>query len=116
VFGELYSGSTETRFGRDVPEVVAWAKGEGGPPLTVQEAVFSPERLLTMRTRGSAAYKGLYALLLKEGAVDWRTGEEGNVTTYFDEAIDIHHVFPCRGASATRSMRTCATRSSTRLR
>jgi hypothetical protein len=51
-------------------------------------------RLLTLRTRGSAAYKGIYALLLKEGAADWRTGVEGTVQNYFDDAIDIHHVFP----------------------
>ena len=51
-------------------------------------------RLLTLRTRGSAAYKGIYALLLKEGAIDWRTGEAGDMNLYFDEAVDIHHIFP----------------------
>lgn len=93
VFGELYGGTTETRFSRDLPEVVAWVRG-GPEPRTVTEAGFASSRLLTMRTRGSAAYKGLYALLLREGAVDWRTGEPGTLHNYFDEAIDIHHVFP----------------------
>jgi hypothetical protein len=60
----------------------------------VAEAQFAPGRLLTLRTRGSAAYKGIYALLMMEGALDWRTGETANVTMYFDEAIDIHHIFP----------------------
>ncbi len=94
VFGELYGGTTETRFARDVPETVEWLKGGSELPRTVLEAQFDPGRLLTLRTRGSAAYKGIYALLLKEGAVDWRTGEPGSVTTYFDDAVDIHHVFP----------------------
>jgi hypothetical protein len=49
---------------------------------------------MTLRTRGSAAYKGIYALLLKEGAIDWRTGEAADMNLYFDEAIDIHHIFP----------------------
>lgn len=100
VFGELYGGTTETRFTRDLPEVVAWVRGDETEPRTVQEAQFSPDRLLTLRTRQSAAYKGLYALLLKEGAADWRTGEPANVATYFDDRIDIHHVFPrawCEG-------------------
>jgi hypothetical protein len=94
VFGELYAGTTETRFARDLPELVAWIKGSPEEPRTVQEAQFAPDRLLTLRTRGSAAYKGIYALLLKEGALDWRTGEPANVTNYFDDAIDIHHIFP----------------------
>lgn len=94
VFGELYGGTTETRFSRDLPEVVAWIRNTGPLPRTVDEARFAPGRLLTLRTRGSAAYKGIYALLLKEGAIDWRTGEATDMNMYFDEAIDIHHIFP----------------------
>ena len=56
-----------------------------------------------MRTRGSAAYKGIYALLMREGALDWRTGEAATVTTYFEEAIDIHHIFP-KAWCATRKI------------
>ncbi|MET9019902.1 DUF262 domain-containing protein [Actinopolymorpha sp. NPDC004070] len=94
VFGELYGGTTETRFSRDLPDVVAWARSGGELPRTVIEATFSPARLLTLRTRGSAAYKGLYALLLRQRAVDWRTGELATALNYFDEAVDIHHIFP----------------------
>jgi hypothetical protein len=70
VFGELYAGTTETRFARDLPELVAWIKGSPEEPRTVQEAQFAPDRLLTLRTRGSAAYKGIYALLLKPDSTD----------------------------------------------
>jgi hypothetical protein len=94
VFGELYGGTTETRFGRDLPEVAAWVRGPAAEPRTVSETQFGPGRLLTLRTRGSAAYKGIYALLLKEGALDWRTGAAATATNYFDEAVDIHHIFP----------------------
>lgn len=94
VFGELYGGSTETRFSQDLPDVVDWIGGAATEPRTVTAAQFSPGRLLTLRTRNSAAYKGIYALLLKAGAVDWRTGEKAEVTEYFDESVDIHHVFP----------------------
>ncbi len=62
-------------FSRDLPEVCNWIRGTGPQPRTVDEAQFAPGRLLALRTRGSAAYKGIYALLLKEGAIDWRTGE-----------------------------------------
>jgi hypothetical protein len=55
-----------------------------------------------LRTRGSAACKGIYALLLKAGAPDWRTGEACNVPAYFDDAIDIHHIFPKAWCDARR--------------
>ncbi|MEU7696802.1 DUF262 domain-containing protein [Streptomyces sp. NPDC039028] len=94
VFGELYGGSTETRFSHDLPDVVGWIRGTSGEPRTIAAAEFAPSRLLTLRTRNSAAYKGIYALLLKAGAMDWRTGEKAEITGYFDESIDIHHIFP----------------------
>lgn len=93
VFGELYGGAIETRFARDLPEVLAWV--DGGPePSTVVDANFIPGRLLTLRTRNSAAYKGLYAILMRDGGLDFRTGEPIDVQVYFDDKIDIHHIFP----------------------
>ena len=94
ILGELYGGSIETRFARDVPEVLRWIQEDGAEPMTVYDAEFTPTRLLTLRTRNSAAYKGIYALLLREGASDWMTGEGASIQNYFDENIDIHHIFP----------------------
>ncbi|WP_289959821.1 GmrSD restriction endonuclease domain-containing protein [Glycomyces tritici] len=96
VFGELYGGSTETRFAADLPEVVAWVRGGSKRPRTVDESQFASSRLSTLRTRNSAAYKGLYAQLLAAGATDWRTGKAVDVDTYFGESLDIHHIFPKR--------------------
>ncbi len=94
VFGELYGGTTETRFARDLPDVVEWIRDDGPLPRTVAEADFAPDRLLSLRTRNSAAYKGVYTLLLRAGVQDFRTGEESDVHNYFDESVDIHHIFP----------------------
>lgn len=106
VFGELYGSTTETRFARDLVEVAAWI--DGGPvPRTVADANFAPDRLLTMRTRQSAAYRGLYTLLLREGARDFRTGEVSTLHAYFDENVDIHHLFPkkwCRDRGIAASV------------
>jgi hypothetical protein len=103
VFGELYGSTTETRFARDLVQVVEWATGASEiEPSTVVDANFAPDRLLTLRTRRSAAYRGIYVLLLREGAKDFRTGQTWSDQTYFDEAVDIHHVFPqkwCRERS-----------------
>ena len=93
VFGELYGSAVETRFARDLPEVLAWIDG-GSEPLTVADANLPPARLRSLRSRNSAAYKGLYALLIRDGGQDFRTGEPIDSQMYFDDRIDIHHIFP----------------------
>lgn len=93
VFGELYGGAIETRFAKDLPELLAWVGG-GPEPDTVADANFAPTRLLSLRSRNSAAYKGIYALLLRDGGLDFRTGEPTDLQMYFDDNIDIHHIFP----------------------
>lgn len=93
VFGELYGSAVESRIARDFMEVPVWL--EGGPePSTVSETIFRADRLKTMRMRLSAAYKGMNALLMKEGAQDFRSGQKFDHTVFFGENVDIHHIFP----------------------
>ncbi|MEV8177933.1 DUF262 domain-containing protein [Cellulosimicrobium funkei] len=99
VFGELYGSTTETRFARDVEQVPAWAlaakSGADVPaPVTVQDSHFVESRLLSMRTRNSAAYKGLYALLMTQHCIDWRVDQAIDQASYLDLQIDVHHIFP----------------------
>ena len=96
VLGELYGGAIESRFARDLPEVAALVRGDAIEPTTITESSFQAGRLLTLRTRNSAAYKGLYALLMHDGGADFRTGEPIAAQTVFDDEIDIHHIFPKR--------------------
>ncbi|THF70151.1 DUF262 domain-containing protein [Deinococcus sp. Arct2-2] len=93
VFGELYASATETRFGKDFPELLTWMEGHSEPD-TVREATFNAERLDDLRTRNSAAYKGVYALLMRDKAEDFRTGQAATDTSYFEQNIDVHHIFP----------------------
>ncbi len=93
VFGELYGGAIETRFAKDLPEVLAYVDG-GSEPTTIGDANFAQSRLRGLRSRNSAAYKGLYISLMRDGCLDFITGHPIDVATYFDESIDIHHVFP----------------------
>lgn len=93
IFGELYGSAVESRFANDVPEVLSWING-GSEPSTVVECNFAPGRLYTLKSRLSAAYKGLYAILMRDGGLDFLSGVGINVQTYFNEKIDIHHVFP----------------------
>lgn len=93
IFGELYGSAVESRFAKDIVEVPAWIAG-GPEPTTVRDGVFRADRLTTMRTRLSAAYKGIHALLMREGARDFRSGQTFGDTVFFEEAVDIHHIFP----------------------
>jgi len=93
VFGELYGSAVETRIARDFMEVPPWLNG-GAEPSTVSETLFRADRLKTMRMRLSAAYKGVNALLMKEGAEDFRSGQKFDHTVFFGENVDIHHIFP----------------------
>ena len=94
VFGELYGAANETRFALDAVDLLAWIDGAERLPRTVQDASFTPTRLVTLRTRNSAAYKGLFALLMAEGAHDFLSGDPIGDTLYFDGNVDIHHLFP----------------------
>ncbi|MGI8753283.1 MAG: GmrSD restriction endonuclease domain-containing protein [Acidimicrobiales bacterium] len=94
VFGEMYGGSTETRFAYDMQDVLAWVDGDDQEPRTVRDAQFQADRLLSLFSRQSAAYKGLYAMQMKRGGRDFRTGTTIDVHAYADDAIEIHHIFP----------------------
>ncbi len=101
VFGELYGSAADSRFARDVIEVSAWL--EGGPkPSTIEQATVRADRLRSMRSRLSAAYKGVNALLMKAGARDFRSGQDFDDSVFFDENVDIHHVFPKAWCAAQR--------------
>ncbi len=93
IFGEAYGGSTETLFALDLVEVAEFVRG-GPIPRLVTQANFIPERLISLRSRLSAAYKGMYALQMKNGAADWMTGDPLSIANYDNEHIDIHHIFP----------------------
>ncbi len=93
VLGELYGGANETRFALDVQNMITWING-GAEPITVRDGNFAPIRLLSLQTRNSAAYKGIMGLLMKEGSKDLINGDPIQTTNYFDEAVDIHHIFP----------------------
>jgi hypothetical protein len=109
VFGELYGGAVESRFAFDVPDLLAWVEG-GQEPRTVKEALFDPNRLYTLRSRLSAAYKGLHALLMRDGGLDFLSGQPITFTTFSDERIDIHHIFPkkwCEDEGIPRTRYDC---------
>lgn len=63
-------------------------------PRTHHEAIFQAQRLHSLRSRGSAAYKGFHALLMRSGCHDFISGKPVELMTVYANPLDIHHIFP----------------------
>ncbi len=93
VLGEYYGSATESKIARDVPQLIDWLQG-GPEPRTLEEALFQVSRLHSLRSRGSAAYKGFHALLMRSGCRDFISGKAVELMTVYSNPLDIHHIFP----------------------
>ena len=94
VLGEMYGGANETRYAMDMQDLVAWIEADADEPRTVRDANFAPMRLLGLSTRNSAAYKGLFALMVRKGSYDFKKAVPIAHTLGFELPVDIHHIFP----------------------
>ena len=95
VFGELYGSASETRIALDLQQLLRWIDDPAASnPVTVDAAGFQPTRLETMRSRTSAAYRGLYVLLQQQGAADFFWKARMLDIDRNEKGIDIHHIFP----------------------
>ncbi|QQN38705.1 DUF262 domain-containing protein [Acinetobacter sp. CS-2] len=94
VLGELYGGAVETRIANDLEDFSNWVQNPDHEVRTIQEASFQAQRLKTLRSRLSAAYKGLNTLVLREGAQDFFWKESVQNLDVEEVALDIHHIFP----------------------
>jgi hypothetical protein len=101
VFGELYGSASETRIALDMQQLLKWIGDSSGPlPATVVAAGFQPSRLDTLRSRTSAAYRGLYVLLQEQGAKDFFWKSRMVDIDRNERGIDIHHIFPRKWCEA----------------
>lgn len=94
VFGEMYGGNVEGPLRRDCAQVPQWLIGSDEEPETITSASFAASRLRSLRSRQSAAYKGVYALLMQSGAEDFATAKPTEEQQFAAEKIEIHHIFP----------------------
>ncbi len=94
VLGELYGGAVETRMANDYEELLNWFEDDEIIPRTVYDASFQPDRFYTLRSRLSAAYKGISVLVLRKGARDWFWKAGIQELDAEEITLDIHHIFP----------------------
>ncbi len=94
VMGELYGGAVETRVANDLEDLLAWIELDEDEPRTIYDASFQPNRLYTLRTRLSAAYKGLNTLVLRQNSKDFFWKATIQELDLEDVGLDVHHIFP----------------------
>ncbi|GAB3076100.1 DUF262 domain-containing protein [Corynebacterium aquatimens] len=95
VFGELYGAHAPSiRAGTDVDQVTDWAVGQTEDvPKTIQDAECTTESLFSA-DEDSGIYRGLFALLMARGALDWRTGKAFDAATVDELEPGFYPVFP----------------------
>lgn len=107
VLGELYGGAVESRMANDVEELLGWIEHAGDVPRTINDATFQIDRLSSLTSRLSAAYKGINVLVLREGAHDLFWKSQIRNLEADEVALDIHHIFPkdwCEKNGITRRL------------
>ncbi|MCR5259156.1 MAG: DUF262 domain-containing protein, partial [Desulfovibrio sp.] len=100
VLGEAYGSAAETRGSMDAADVVKAVRAGGGEIRTVGEAFFTAGRLLRMKGRQSAAYKGVMALIYRNGGRDFMQETGMELAKSMADAPDIHHIFPKKWCDA----------------
>lgn len=94
VLGELYGGAVETRIANDYEQMIKWFEDDESLPRTILDANFQTDRFYTLKSRLSAAYKGINVLVLRNGATDWYWKASIQELDVDEVSLDIHHIFP----------------------
>jgi len=96
VLGELYGSATETRIAIDYQDLMNWIvkNEEKSVPSTIHAAGFQEDRLDTLKTRTSAAYRGIYVLLQRQKCKDFFWVTDIIDLDKEEYKVDIHHIFP----------------------
>ena len=92
-FGEVYNNWQNKCTANDTIALPHWLAG-GNVPSNLESVHFDRNRLLQVTRRQGAIYKTLNALLRRQGAIDFVSGEILRDVKVFDGEIESHHVFP----------------------
>jgi hypothetical protein len=88
----IYSRSRQSTAAKDLIEIPHWLNG-GEVPATIQEAELFAARLQNFVSSQGAAYRAITALLRRDGALDFLSGEPITAVRYFQQRIENHHIF-----------------------
>ncbi len=90
VFGNRYSGSTESTAARDFLAMRQWMDDDLNEPALIREFAEGFRRIdFRTEKKGSSRYNGVFDLFIMQGARDWMSGEVPQ-----HGALDDHHIVP----------------------
>jgi hypothetical protein len=94
VFGQRYENSPNSQAEKDFGELRRWMTG-GAPPESVASFTMEGVALRTIRPKQRAVYRGVMALILQQGALDFH--KRGRITAQLladkRNPVDDHHIF-----------------------
>lgn len=93
VFAQAYENAPNSQAAKDYIELKSWFEG-GEPPQTVKEFSFRPEVLRETTPRQRALYRGVMALVLRNGSRDFHKKVPITASLIAEEKIEDHHVMP----------------------
>lgn len=93
VFSQRYDATTDEKNAQDFVNVVNWING-GSEPEIVTDFSFEPKLLRSINRQRNAVYRGIFCLLVRDGSLDFHTGQKITTQLILDENIEDHHVFP----------------------
>ena len=93
VFGQAYEKAPNSQAIKDYSELKVWFSG-GKAPETVERFDFKSDLLRETTPRQRAVYRGVIALILRNGARDFHSGKRITASMMLEQKIDDHHVFP----------------------
>ena len=95
VFGEMYASATDSQSVNDFLDITAWVRSEIDAPSTIREANFHANRLIEVGKHVPARYiKEFTPCSSLTNAATFLWVNLSNLQRFFDENIDIHHIFP----------------------
>ncbi len=91
VFLSRYSGAVESTSARDFLDVKTWLSDAAAEPSVIQtfKDRFRSLNLRGENSRGTSVYKGIFNLLVIQGAQDWISGDRPR-----PDDLDDHHIVP----------------------
>jgi len=110
VFGQMYENAPNSQAEKDFMGLKRWMSG-GTPPESVAEFHIATS-LRDVRPRQRAVYRGVMALVLQNGALDFH--KRGKITSQLladkKNPVDDHHIFPrayCDEKKFAPALRDC---------
>ncbi len=95
VFGQKYENAPNSQAEKDFSELKSWMN-DGQEPESVMTFTLESLRLRNVRPKQRAVYRGVMALILQNGALDFQ--KRGPITSQLiadkKNPIDDHHIFP----------------------